>query len=145
MFLGTERHIYFSSGPDEVADIFLQKFEKFSSQFISSTIVHSESSNGAMLGDIEIIHDEELPQSFYKKFFAHIILSIPSISIDFYINEVINTSCAIHDIYLDGEVKGLYMTEFFTEPNFFNLTSYQIHSLCQSTLSEINNFWLHDV
>ena len=141
----TERHIYISSGPDEVADIFLNKFDKFCSAFIVSTIVHSESSNGLILGDVEIIHDENLPQSFYKKIFDHIIPSKPSISIDFYIKDSVNTSCAIHDIYLDGEVKGLYRTEFFTEPDFFNLTAYQVHCLKSSTLSEINNFWLNDV
>lgn len=145
MQLSPERYIYISSGPDEVADIFLRKFDKFCTQFIGSTIVHSESSNGLTSGGMEIIHDENLPQSFYRKIFEHIMPSIPSITIDFYINETINTSCAIHDVYLDGEVKGLYMTEFFTEPDFFNLTSYQIHALSCSVLSEINNFWLHDV
>lgn len=143
MLSGTERYIYFSSGPDEVADIFLHKFDKFCSEFIGATIVHSESSNGLISGDMEIIHDENLPQSFYKKIFDYIIPSIPSITIDFYINKSINTSCTIHDMYFDGDVKGLYMTEFFTEPDFFKLTSYQVHSLNASTLSEINDFWLN--
>ena len=139
----TERYIYFSSGPDKVADIFLHKFDKFCSEFIGSTIVHSELSDASTSGDMEIIHDENLPQSFYKKLFEYIISSKPSVTIDFYINKKTNTSCAIHDIYLDAEIKGMYMTEFFTQSNFFNLTSYQIHCLNSSNLSEMNNFWIN--
>lgn len=138
-----ERHIYFSSGPDCVGDLFLNKFDKFSSKYISSTIVHSESHDGLNVESMEVLHDENYPKSFYQAVFQQILTSLPCITIDFYIKLSINTSCSIHRI--DSGTEDLYMTEFFHEPDFLNLTSYQVHRLNKSDISEINNFWLNDV
>lgn len=138
-----ERHIYFSSGVDDVSYLFLSKFDRFYSKYISNTIVNSQSINGLDGDSMDVSHDKSFSKSFYKFVFGEILDSSASITIDFYIDSVLNTSCSLYSV--DTDNKNLYMTQFIHEPELFNLTSYQIHKLHSSSLSEINNYWLNDV
>lgn len=138
-----ERHIYFSSGVDDVSYLFLYKFDQFYSKYVSSTIVNSHSTNGLDADSMDVSHDESFSKSFYKAVFGEILASTASIIIDFYIDLTLNTSCSVYSINADNQ--NLYMTQFSHEPDLFNLTSYQIHKLHKSDVPEINHFWLNDV
>ena len=138
-----ERHIYFSSGVDDVSYLFLYKFDQFYSKYVSSTIVNSRSTNGLDADSMDVSHDESFSKSFYKAVFGEILVSTASIIIDFYIDLALNTSCSVYSINADNQ--NLYMTQFSHEPDLFNLTSYQIHKLHNSDMPEINHFWLNDV
>lgn len=138
--MSIETHIFLSNGVDLVSNHFLNLFEYFNDLYIDRTIVQSDNFDSASEKNINIDHDDSLPDDFYRDIVDFIFTSDPLIKILLFCGKNLTTSCSIYCIPFDSTYK-YYMTDFFNEPSI-EFSFYQIHQLKNHDLLSINNHWL---
>lgn len=138
--MSTESHIFLSNGLDLVSNHFLNLFECFNELYIDRTIVRTDNFNSIAEEDINIDHDDSLPDDFYRDIVNFIFMSDPLIKISLFCGKNLTTACSIYQIAF-GNMQRYYMTELFDEPSI-KFSFYQIHQLKNYDLLSINNHWL---
>lgn len=136
-----ERHIFISSGFDEVCFKFLEKLADFHKFFVKDIIVHGDNFDLLNMLDMNVEYNQDYDESFFLNFLPELLSSEELIEIC-HDNGSSSNTCNIHYLNNNQNTEGFYMTEGFKDIDFeeSSLKIYKLKNECN--LLSINNFWL---
>jgi hypothetical protein len=139
----SEKHIFRSSGFDDVFFTYIQKLLDFERYFVSEILVESNAWDLQPNSTGEnIYYSENYNSHFYENFFTELLRSKPLININHYNDDASHNSYKIYYLNNDEDLEGFYSTEGFEDFDFAEASFVKIYKLKDVNLLSINNFWL---
>ena len=136
-----EKHIFISTGFDEVCLNFIEKISNFQRSYVDEMIINGENLDLPNLLDSNVEYNDNYDEDFFCIFLPALLSSENLIEICHY-NEFYRNNLNIHYLNDNNNIEGFYMTEGYQDSDFqdSSLKIYKMKKECN--LISINNFWL---